>query len=84
MHALPEMPCHEIVAVMTEYLEGTLPELDRTRFEEHLAICDPCRTYLAQMRAMIGVLGRIDERSLPPEEQDQLLALFRDWKGDSA
>jgi anti-sigma factor RsiW len=74
------MPCQEIVEAITEYLEGTLPEPDRTRFEKHLALCDPCVLYLEQMREMIKVLGKIDESSLAEEDKDELLILFRDWK----
>jgi anti-sigma factor RsiW len=75
-----DMACRELVEVITDYLEGTLPELDRLRFEAHLSDCPGCRTYLEQMRQTVAVLG-----ALPPEpiaEQDRLkvLDLFRDWK----
>ena len=65
----PEMPCQEIVEVITEYLEGTLSEPDRTRFEDHLAVCDLCLLYLEQMREMIGVLGRIEDVAGQPRQQ---------------
>jgi anti-sigma factor RsiW len=81
MTSLGEMPCQEIVEVITDYLEGTLPEPDRTRFEAHLATCDPCATYLEQMRQTIAVLGQITEEAITPESKEQLLRLFRDWKG---
>jgi anti-sigma factor RsiW len=77
---LPEMPCQEIVEVITEYFEGTLPEPDKTRFEEHLALCDPCTIYLEQMRRTIRVLGKIDPLALSESDQEKLLSLFRDWK----
>ena len=59
---LREMKCKELVELITEYLEGALSEVDEARFEQHLAGCDACTTYLEQMRETISALGQI-----PPE-----------------
>ena len=64
---LPEMPCRELVEVITDYLEDRLSPVDRARFEAHLAECEACRTYLEQLRQTIRVLGRLPEESLSPE-----------------
>ena len=51
MSATPEeMSCRELVDLITDYLEGTMAEADRARFEAHLGECDYCVNYLAQMR----------------------------------
>ena len=52
-----EMPCQELVELVTAYLEGYLAPAERTRFEEHLATCSGCRTYLQQMRMTLRALG---------------------------
>lgn len=75
----PEMPCRELVELVTEYLEGRLPARDRTRFEAHVAACEYCATYLEQMRQTIRALGRLPEESLTPEARDALVRAFRDW-----
>ena len=80
MTMLDEMACQELVEVITEYLEGTLPPPDRERFEAHLAVCPYCRTYLDQMRTTISAMGKIEPQSLAVEQRDRLLALFRDWR----
>ena len=77
---LPEMPCQELVEVITDYLEGALPERDRIRFEEHLAVCAKCAEYVEQFRRTIALVGRVDERDLDPATREGLLAAFRDWK----
>jgi anti-sigma factor RsiW len=77
--ALPEMPCRELVELVTDYLEDRLPSRDRARFEAHLAECEYCETYLEQMRQTIRMLGRLPEESLSAEARDALLAAFRDW-----
>ena len=48
------MDCNELVELITDYLEGTLASSDRTRFDEHLTICDGCTEYLDQMRATLN------------------------------
>jgi len=77
---LPEMPCKELVEVITDYLEDRLSPTDRTRFEAHLAQCDACRTYLDQFRQTIRALGRLPDESLSPQAQAALLAAFRDFR----
>jgi anti-sigma factor RsiW len=76
---LPEMPCAELVELITEYLEDRLSPIDRSRFEAHLAECEACRTYLEQFRQTIRVLGRLPEESLSVEVRNTLLGAFRDW-----
>ena len=77
---IDEMSCQELVELVTEYLEGTLPPPDRARFEAHLADCRHCRLYLEQMRQTIRVLGRLSEDQLSPGVQATLLQVFRNWK----
>jgi anti-sigma factor RsiW len=75
-----EMSCRELVEVITDYLEGTLPDDDRRRFEEHLAECPYCVNYLEQMRVTIATLGELREDSIPPEARRELLEAFRGWR----
>jgi anti-sigma factor RsiW len=76
---LPEMPCRELVELITDYLEDRLSPVDRARFEAHLAECQACRSYLEQLRRTIRVLGRLPEESLSPEARSMLLDAFRGW-----
>lgn len=76
---LPEMPCRELVELVTDYLEDRLSPRDRERFEAHLADCDACRAYLEQFRQTVRVLGRLPEESLSADARERLLAAFRGW-----
>lgn len=80
---LPEMPCQELVEVITDYLEGALPERDRIRFEEHLELCDACREYVAQFERTIELVGAMRESELDPAMRDGLVEAFRGWSGSS-
>ena len=80
MGAEREMACRELVEVVTDYLEGRLPDEDRHRFEHHLAECPYCVEYVEQMRATIGALGDITPEAIAPETQESLLEAFRGWR----
>ena len=77
--ATTELTCQELVELVTDYLDGALPEAERLRFEAHLADCAGCRNYLAQFRRTIAAVGTLRPEDLPPEVEQELLALFRDW-----
>jgi anti-sigma factor RsiW len=74
------MDCNELVEVITDYLEGTLAQTDRDRFDAHLRECPYCVTYVEQMRATLGALGHIPAESIDENSKGKLLSVFRDWK----
>jgi anti-sigma factor RsiW len=74
------MTCKELVELVTEYLEGALPPDERTRFETHLASCQGCTNYLAQMQQTIRLSGKLTEQTIPPDAGGELLRIFRNWK----
>ena len=61
----PEMPCRDLVEVVTAYLDGALDDVDRRRFEAHLGECDECVAYVEQIRATIAGTERV-RRAVPP------------------
>jgi len=75
-----DMACKELVELVTDYLEETLPNDMLVRFERHLSGCNDCTNYLEQMRQTIHVTGQLKVESLAPQQRDDLLKLFRNWK----
>lgn len=69
--------CKQLVELVTDYVEDALPVKERLRFEEHLAVCGPCRDYLKQMRKTIRATGALTEESIGPEAKEALLRAFR-------
>jgi anti-sigma factor RsiW len=51
------MTCEELVEFLSRYLDGELPESERSVFEKHLKDCPPCEVYLDSFREAIR-LGR--------------------------
>ncbi|MGH3011865.1 MAG: anti-sigma factor family protein [Gaiellaceae bacterium] len=76
------LTCADVVKLVTDYYEGRLTPAERGRFEEHVSICPPCRSFLVQMRTTVELLGELNEEDVPPEMEQHLLTAFRDWKRD--
>jgi anti-sigma factor RsiW len=75
---MTEMVCNELVDVITDYLEGTLPAEDVARFEAHLPECPFCTDYLAQMRATVARLGEVPVDQLSADARAGVLDAFRE------
>jgi anti-sigma factor RsiW len=80
MSTREEMTCRELVEVVSDYLDGTLPKQDRLRLEQHLERCPYCVHYIEQMRQTIEALGELSEESLAPETREELVEAFRGWR----
>lgn len=74
------LTCHEVIELLSNYIEGALTNGDRRRVDEHLALCDGCTTYLEQMRETIRLSGMVSEDQVPEPEKAALLDAFRDWR----
>ena len=77
-----DLMCGEVVELVTDYLEGTLPRRERERLEAHLQDCDGCDEYLRQIQATIRILGSVQPEDLEPETRQGLLDLYRQFRGD--
>ncbi len=78
------LACQELVELVTDYLEGRLSWIDRSRVDGHLAMCEHCSAYLAQMRQTIRLTGRLREEDIAPEVRAELLEAFRGFHRNGA
>jgi anti-sigma factor RsiW len=74
-----DLTCKELVELVTGYLDGSLRGRRRRRFDSHLAACDGCTRYLAQMEATILATGALTEEQVTDEQKAVLLRAFRGW-----
>ena len=74
-----DLTCKELVELVTGYLDGSLRGRRLRRFEAHLAACDGCTRYVAQMEVTIRATGALTEEQVTDEQRTLLLAAFRDW-----
>lgn len=73
------LTCHEVVEIITDYLEDALVPAERRRVEEHIAGCGGCTAYLEQMRETIRLTGMLTEEQIPEDQKRDLLEAFRTW-----
>lgn len=80
-HPTDDLPCRDLVEVVTAYLDGALADGDRARFEAHLAACEDCVRYVDQIRVTIGGTRRSAGQAAPvsPELRDGVRRAFRGW-----
>ncbi|MGI8416314.1 MAG: sigma-70 family RNA polymerase sigma factor [Nakamurella sp.] len=57
--------CRQLVELVTDYLEGALAPGLRGRVEEHLAACEHCTGYVAQVRRMLDVTAGLVPTAAP-------------------
>jgi anti-sigma factor RsiW len=77
-----DLACQQVVEMVTDYLEEALSARDRRRLERHLAGCEHCTEYLAQMRETIRLTGRLTTEDLTPEMRTDLMDLYRRWQAE--
>jgi anti-sigma factor RsiW len=74
------LSCHEVIELLSNYIDGALSPDERRRVDEHLALCDGCATYLEQMRETIRITGMVTEEQVSEPDKNALLDAFRDWR----
>lgn len=66
------MTCRELTDFLADYLAGRLPEAVAREFEDHLADCRDCGTYLQNYRETIR-LTRETSDEIPADVPDELV-----------
>jgi len=62
-------------------MEGALPQDQADLMEEHLVMCDWCKTYLDQVEATVEAIPEaFAPEPVPAQTQDALMTMFREWK----
>lgn len=77
---LEQMSCQQFVEIVTDYLERQLSDAEQVWTDEHLAGCDACRAYLAQMRTTIKALRGLADNELSPEQRDAIMSALREQR----
>ncbi len=79
-----KLVCQQVVELVTDYLEDTLPRSERKRFEYHLRHCPNCTNYLEQMRLTITATGTLGAEDLPPQALEEFTELFHRWRNEES
>ena len=71
-----ELKCREVVELLAQYLEGSLPDESRQALEAHLEVCQDCRTYASSYKTTIELARAAcasDEATVPDDLLDAIL-----------
>jgi hypothetical protein len=75
------MKCDELLAVLNEYVEGTVDRAVCEEFERHLAGCNPCQIVVDNIRNTITLYQAGEPYELPGACRERLHdALRQRWK----
>ena len=72
--------CRQFEDFLIDYLEGSLPDDKKMRFEVHLKVCGSCRAYLAAYRRAAEVSAKAvqmeEAEELPDAPEDLIKAVI--------
>ncbi len=71
------MKCDELLAFLSEYVDGTIDPAVCEEFEKHMAGCNPCQVVVDNLRQTITLYKNGQPYELPPEFRDRLHQFLR-------
>jgi anti-sigma factor RsiW len=71
--------CRELILEsLVDYEDGSMPEADRLRFEEHLSHCPPCVVFLKSYRATGRTLRTLKPKDIPCNLAEAVMNFVRE------
>ena len=75
------MKCEELLAMLNEYVDGTVDPAVCAEFEQHLAGCNPCQVVVDNIRQTITLYKDGQPYAMPVQIRERMHdALRRRWK----
>jgi predicted anti-sigma-YlaC factor YlaD len=71
-----QMSCQEFVELVTDYLEGRMPQEQLVASAAHLEECGGCSNYVEQMRHTVRALKDLVPGEISPQTREQILSAF--------
>jgi len=68
--------CSRIVELLSDYIEGRLPDDVRRDLEEHLHGCSECTTFVGTFQSTVALLQSLNDDDLPEELRLKLKAFL--------
>jgi anti-sigma factor (TIGR02949 family) len=67
-----ELNCHEIVELLSDYIDGDMDVETRAHMEQHLEDCVPCHKFLDDLKQSIDMVRQLRCEELPAEVRQRL------------
>ena len=71
------MKCEEMLALLNEYVDGTIDPSICEEFEKHMAGCNPCQVVVDNIRKTITLYKKGQPYELPVEFRNRLHSVLR-------
>ncbi len=71
------MKCEEMLAMLNEYVDGTIDPGICAEFEKHMAGCNPCQIVVDNIRQTITLYKNGQPVEIPAECRERLHAVLR-------
>ena len=68
--------CQELVSLLLEFVDGTLPAEREEEFRRHLCGCIPCYVYLETYHTTIQLTRTLPKCEMPKEFEEKLKAML--------
>jgi len=77
-----DISCKELVDLVTDYMDETISDEARAKFEQHLSECGYCNAYVKQMHLTVTLTKKLSEAEsdVSKPAPNELLDIFRKWK----
>lgn len=62
----PDLTCQDVVRLISEGLDRSLPPAERARMRLHFVICQSCRNVDEQMQFLRRAMRRLGDDDTPP------------------
>ena len=75
--------CEEVNRFLAEYVEGTLPDDLRVKFDRHLSHCKCCGPFLDDYRSTIKFANSSQDIAIPEKLADSTIEFLRSHLKDA-
>ncbi len=73
-----EIKCRQLILeFLIDYEDGSMPETERVRLEQHFQDCPPCLVFLKSYRATGRTLRSLKPRDIPKNLADAVVRFVR-------
>jgi anti-sigma factor RsiW len=77
------MKCEQLLAILSEYVDGTVDPAICDEFEKHMAGCNPCQVVVDNIRQTITLYKNGQPYELPVKFRERLHGALRErWQGN--
>jgi anti-sigma factor RsiW len=75
----PPATCRDVIALLSDYIEGELSPGDAAALERHMVDCPPCERFLRSLETSVEWTRRLDNAEVPVEVPTEVMDRLRDF-----